>query len=64
MRSETPRVDRAEVDRVVDQARAMISREVVLSTVDETRRLSVTPAQLGTILRVSVDGTEQARARV
>ena len=59
VRSETPLVDRAEVDRVVGQAQAMVSRELVLSTVDDTRRLSVSPAQLGTILRVSGDGTSK-----
>ncbi len=57
LHSETPRIERVEVDRVVAQARAMINREVVLSTPDATRRLSVAPAELGTLLRVSVDGT-------
>ncbi len=58
LRSETPRVARAEVDRVVAQAREMLSREVVLSTADATRRLSVTPAQIGSLLRASVDESE------
>ncbi|HKO53573.1 MAG TPA: VanW family protein [Polyangiaceae bacterium] len=57
LRSETPRVERAEVDRVADQARAMLNREVVLSTADATRRFSITPVQLGTLLRVRVDGS-------
>jgi len=59
LRSETPRVDRAEVDRVVERASSMLSREVVLKTSDDARRLQVTPAQMGSILRVSsvvVDG--------
>jgi vancomycin resistance protein YoaR len=55
--SETPRVERTEVDRVVAQARAMLSHEVVLGTADATRRFAVTPAQLGTLLSVRVDGT-------
>jgi vancomycin resistance protein YoaR len=57
LQSETPLVERAEVDRVVAQARAMISGEVVLSAAQATNRLLVTPVQLGTLLRVSVDGT-------
>ncbi|HEY3253931.1 MAG TPA: VanW family protein, partial [Polyangiaceae bacterium] len=55
LQSETPRVQPAEVDRVVAQARAMLSAEVVLSTADAAHRLLVSPAQLGTLLRVSVD---------
>jgi vancomycin resistance protein YoaR len=58
LRTETPLVQRAEVDRVVAQARAMISRDVVLSTADATHRLSVTPAQLGSLLSVRVDGSQ------
>ena len=58
LRSESPRVDRSEVDRVAARARAMLSAEVVLSTPDDVRRLSVAPAQLGEILRATVDATE------
>ena len=58
LRSELPRVERAEVDRVVGRARAMISGEVTLSTVDAARRLSVSPTQLGSLLRTSVAGAD------
>ncbi|MEI9942342.1 MAG: VanW family protein [Pseudomonadota bacterium] len=58
LRSEVPRVERPEVDRVVAQAREMLNGEVALSSGDGTRHLSVTPAQLGSLLRVSVDGTK------
>jgi len=54
LRSELPSVDRAEVDRIVEQARAMTSGEVVLNA--DTRRLTVSPTQLGSLLRVRVDG--------
>jgi vancomycin resistance protein YoaR len=57
LRSETPRVDRTEVDRVVVQAREILSGDVVLGTSDPARRLSVSPAQLGTLLRVRADAT-------
>ncbi|MEI9952622.1 MAG: VanW family protein [Pseudomonadota bacterium] len=57
LHSETPRVERAEVDRVVEQARRVLSGEVTLSTPDAAQKLSVSPAQLGSLLRVSVDGT-------
>ncbi|HET7544633.1 MAG TPA: VanW family protein [Polyangiaceae bacterium] len=53
--SELPRVDRAEVDRVVTQARAMLNQELTLATEGDARRLSVSPAQLGSILRIQVD---------
>jgi len=59
LRSETPRVERAEVERVVAQAREMISREVSLSTPDGARRLLVTPAELGSILQARVDATDK-----
>ena len=55
VRSEQPRVQRAEVDRVVEQARAMLNRDVTLTAEGDARRLTVSPAQLGSILRVSVD---------
>ena len=57
-RVETPRVERAEVDRVVAQAGEMIGREVVLTTADGARRLTVAPAELGALLRAKVDDTE------
>jgi vancomycin resistance protein YoaR len=57
LRSETPRVERAEVDRVVAEAREMISREVVLNTPDGARQLTVAPAELGALLRAKVDDT-------
>jgi len=53
LRNETPSIDRAEVDRVATQARTMTSGDVVLNA--DARRLSVSPAQLGSILRVRVD---------
>jgi len=55
LQSELPSVTRAEVDRVVEQARTMLSGEVVLSVADDTRRLSFTPTQFGSILRVRAD---------
>jgi vancomycin resistance protein YoaR len=57
LQNETPRVERAEVDRVLAEANAMLGSDVVLVTADATRKLLVTPAQLGTVLSVSVDGT-------
>ena len=54
-RSETPKVERAEVDRVVAQARSMLNGEVLLSA-DETHRLQLTPSQVGAILHVSDSG--------
>jgi len=56
LRTETPHVGRSEVERVVDQAREMISREVVLTTSD-TKRLPISPAQLGSLISVSPDAT-------
>jgi len=58
VRSESPRVERSEVDRIAAQARAMLSSDVLLSTPDDARRLAVTPAQLGGILRAVVDATQ------
>jgi len=58
LRSESPRVDRSEVDRIAAEARAMLSSEVLLATSDAARRLSVAPAQLGSILHAAVDATE------
>lgn len=55
LRSELPGVTHAEVDRVVEQARAMMSGDVTLEVRGDTRRLSFTPAQLGSILRARVD---------
>ena len=56
LRSETPHVGRSEVERVVGQAREMMSREVVLTTPD-ARRLSISPAQLGSLFSVSPDAS-------
>jgi len=53
--SEMPTMTRAEVDRALERARAMLSGEVTLSVADDARRLSFTLAQLGSILRVRAD---------
>jgi len=54
LRSELPSVTRAEVDRIAEQARAMLSAEVVLGPPEGASPLSLTPTQLGSILRVHV----------
>ena len=51
--SETPRVPRAEVDRVASQARAMLSGDVLLVSEDGARRVQLTAAQIASVLRVS-----------
>ena len=58
LRVETPRVQRAEVDRIALQARAMMTQDVVLSALGVARPLLVTPAQLGSLLGVRVDESQ------
>ena len=54
-RTEAPGVERSEVDRVVAQARGMLSSDVELSTSDGARRLHLTAAQVATVLNVQAD---------
>ncbi len=52
-RTEQPSVDRSEVDRVVVEARAMLSDPVQL-VADNDRQLLLTPNELGSLLRARV----------
>jgi vancomycin resistance protein YoaR len=54
-RSESPRVDHAEVDRVVTEARSMLTADVALASADGARQLPLTAVQVGTLLQVRVD---------
>ena len=55
MRSESPKTERAEVDRVVALARAMLTSDIELSTPDGSRRLSMTPSDVAGLLQVNAD---------
>lgn len=48
---ESPKLDRAAVDRVVVEAQAMLAAEVRLTTADGARELRVSPRELGSVLR-------------
>jgi vancomycin resistance protein YoaR len=54
-RSELPAVTRDDVDRITSRARTMLSGDVSLAARDGARRLTLTPVQLGSALRVSFD---------
>jgi vancomycin resistance protein YoaR len=54
-RSEAPPVDRAEVDRVVTEARGMLTADVALASSDGARQLPLTANQVATLLQVRVD---------
>jgi vancomycin resistance protein YoaR len=54
-RSEAASVDRAEVDRVVSEARGMLTADVALASSDGARQLPLTTNQVGALLQVRVD---------
>lgn len=54
-RVETPKTERAEVDRVVALAQSMLTSGVELLTPDRARQLSLTPLELASLLVVAVD---------
>ncbi|MET0791802.1 MAG: VanW family protein [Polyangiaceae bacterium] len=56
---EAPAISSADVDAVADRARTMLSAEVSLATDDGAHRLAVTNAQLGSVLRVNLDGSKK-----
>lgn len=59
-RVETPRVDRAAVDRVVVEARSMLGADVRLTTSDAARELRVTPSELAALLRAEPNPEQTA----
>jgi vancomycin resistance protein YoaR len=56
-RSETPKVPRAEVLRIVAQASEMLADDVRLATSDDAHRLQLAKEQVGSVLRVSPSAT-------
>jgi vancomycin resistance protein YoaR len=50
---ESTGVEPAEVDRVVTRAQAMLAGDTELASTDDTRRLVLSPAQTGSLLRVT-----------
>jgi vancomycin resistance protein YoaR len=56
-RVEAPGVERAEVDRVVALAQAMLARDTELVSSDGSRRLPLSALQVASLLRVQVDAS-------
>ncbi|MEO6600767.1 MAG: VanW family protein [Polyangiaceae bacterium] len=57
--SEAPARGPADVDRIAGRARSMLTGDVTLATEDGGHRLSLTPVQLGSLLRVTLDGSKK-----
>jgi vancomycin resistance protein YoaR len=49
----------ADVDHVAARARGMLTGDVSLATEDGAQRFSLTPVQLGSVLRVTLDGSKK-----
>ena len=58
-RSETPETTRADVDGIVNSARALAGAGVELATADGTRRLPVSAKQIAATLEVAFDSTSR-----
>jgi vancomycin resistance protein YoaR len=54
-RSEAPKTERAEVDRVVALARSMLANNIELATPDGSRKLSLSASDIAGLLRVKAD---------